>query len=383
MILREKVEVPGSSQIIPVILDRTSVPWKSRRSSTHRIRRARNPSSHGSGRHRAAANFCKFEPVERPGPVCGGGSFLGMRGIFVTGTDTGVGKTVVSAALMYVYPHARYWKPVQTGIETDDDTAEVLRLTGRGPESARSEGIRLPEPVSPHLAAQKAGMRIELEPLIEWIADSEEGWMVEGAGGVLVPLNDTQTMAHLMVRLILPVVVAARSGLGTINHTLLTIRCYGSVRCTWRVRRWRTFNSANRAAIERYGKIVVLGEMPRFEPLTASALSNWSLQYLDPDRSLQEFFDELIDRDRACLWHPYTQMLTQPDPLPVARAEGVYLYTEDGRHAGWHFVLVGEYSWAFAPEAERSSGGAGSRAGTCALRGLHASPCGGTGRASA
>jgi dethiobiotin synthetase len=198
-----------------------------------------------------------------------------MRGIFVTGTDTGVGKTVVSAALMHRYPQARYWKPVQTGIETDDDTAEVRRLAGR--RADRADGVRLRDAVSPHLAAARAGIRIDIESLTEWAIDDEEHWIVEGAGGVLAPLNDTQTMANLMVRLGLPVLVVARTTLGTINHTLLTIEAL-------RARSLHVagvvmvgdVNSDNRAAIERYGKVVVLGEMPRFDPLTPLRLAEWA-----------------------------------------------------------------------------------------------------------
>jgi dethiobiotin synthase len=198
-----------------------------------------------------------------------------MRGIFVTGTDTGVGKTVVSAALMCRYPQARYWKPVQTGIETDNDTAEVRRLTGRSTD--RDDGIRLLNAVSPHLAAARAGIRIDLESLTEWTASDEENWIVEGAGGLLTPLNDTQTMANLMVRLGLPAVVVARTTLGTINHTLLTIEAL----------RARALHVAgvvmvgdphphNRIAIERYGRVAVLVEMPRFDPLTPSDLAKWA-----------------------------------------------------------------------------------------------------------
>ncbi len=205
-----------------------------------------------------------------------------MRGIFVTGTDTGVGKTVVSAALMIRYPQARYWKPVQTGIETDDDTAEVRRLTGRLTE--RDDGVRLRNAVSPHLAAARAGIRIDLEALTEWAIDNQEHWIVEGAGGVLTPLNATQTMANLMVRLGLPVVVVARTTLGTINHTVLTIEAL-------RARSLHVAgvvmvgdpNSDNRAAIERYGKVDVLGEMPRFDLLTPSRLAEWARASLRRD----------------------------------------------------------------------------------------------------
>lgn len=192
-----------------------------------------------------------------------------MRGLFVTGTGTGVGKTVLSAALMLRYPQASYWKPIQTG--TDDDTAEVRRLSGGRVIDA---GIRLPDPVSPHLAAQRVQMSIDLEVLVTQVRSTPV--IVEGAGGVLVPVNNSQTMADLMVLLGLPVIVAARSTLGTINHTLLTIEAL-------RARALRVAgvvmigdsNPDNRAAIEHYGNVAVVGEMPRLEPLTQESLRPW------------------------------------------------------------------------------------------------------------
>lgn len=144
-----------------------------------------------------------------------------MRGIFVTGTDTGVGKTVLCAALMIRYPGARYWKPIQTG--PDDDTAEVLRLSESSRDAAYLHGVRLPDPVSPHLAAQRAGVRINLEAHAAAPKESDAAWTVEGAGGALVPVNESDLMVHLMERLGLPAVIATRTTLGTINHTLLTI----------------------------------------------------------------------------------------------------------------------------------------------------------------
>jgi len=197
-----------------------------------------------------------------------------VRGLFVTGTDTGVGKTVLSAALMLRYPEARYWKPIQTGTRdyTADDTAEVRRLSGG---HVIDEGVRLPDPVSPHLAAQRVEMSIDLDTLVRPVRTTPV--IVEGAGGVLVPLNDSQTMADLMVRLGLPVIVAARSTLGTINHTLLTIEAL-------RVRGLRVAgvvmigngNADNRAAIEHYGNVAVIAEMPLFDPLTPESLGAWA-----------------------------------------------------------------------------------------------------------
>ena len=194
-----------------------------------------------------------------------------MRGLFVTGTDTGIGKTVLSAALMLRYPEARYWKPIQTGTHDDDadDTAEVRRLSGG---QVIDEGVRLADPVSPHLAARLAGITIELPN-----REGDEVYIVEGAGGVLVPVNDSQMMVDLMVRLGLPVIVAARSRLGTINHTLLTIEAL-------RARALRVagvvmigdLNADNRAAIEHYGEVAVIAEMPHFDPLTRECLRVWA-----------------------------------------------------------------------------------------------------------
>jgi len=133
--------------------------------------------------------------------------------------------------------------------------------------------VRLPDPVSPHLAARLAGITIDLPGR----ASDGNVHIVEGAGGVLVPVNDSQTMVDMMVRLALPVIVAARSTLGTINHTLLTIealraralRVAGVVMIGHR-------NADNREAIEHYGKVAVIAEMPRFDPLTPDSLRTWA-----------------------------------------------------------------------------------------------------------
>ena len=217
-----------------------------------------------------------------------------MRGLFVTGTDTGVGKTVVAAALMLRYGSARplrYWKPIQTGIEQDDDTREVERLAACDPAALHPHGVRLPRPVSPHLAARLQGSTIALEPLLRSTAGAGEiSWVVEGAGGVLVPINDRQTMADLMAALELPVLIAARSGLGTINHTLLTIEALERRRLAVAgVVMVGDPNEDNRDAIERYGGVPVLGQMPRFAPLTPERLAAWSSAELDPSGRLGQF----------------------------------------------------------------------------------------------
>lgn len=198
------------------------------------------------------------------------------RGFFVTGTDTGVGKTVVSAALVSRVRTAgpvRYWKPIQTG--TDDDTAEVCRLAGCASGETLDEGIRLPAPMSPHLAARLAGQPIDFAQLTRIFrreADADPFWVVEGAGGVLVPITDEATMADLMAALGLPILVVARTSLGTINHTRLTLEAL-------RARRLEVAgvvmvgvpDGGARETIARHARIV--GEMPPLTPLTPQAVA--------------------------------------------------------------------------------------------------------------
>ena len=215
------------------------------------------------------------------------------RGLFVTGTDTGVGKTVVSAALMVHLRFStpvRYWKPIQTGIEQDDDTATVSWLAGCSAAELLTDGVRFRHPVSPHLAASLNGTTIDLPPLEDMFNEASRSTriVVEGAGGALVPVNDLQFMIDLMTRLDLPTVIAARSTLGTINHTLLTIEALQRRSLTIAgVVMVGPRNADNRRAIEQYGGVRVLGEMPLFEKLSPDALSAWAAE-LDRERVLTE-----------------------------------------------------------------------------------------------
>jgi dethiobiotin synthetase len=147
-----------------------------------------------------------------------------MNGVFVTGTDTDIGKTVVSAALMAASPqHVHYWKPVQSG--TDHDTPNVQELAQVQADRVLDRGVRLQLPASPHHAAAVEGREITLEPLVELARQhcNAGSWVVEGAGGVLVPLSNTLLMPDLIDALNIPALVVTSSRLGTINHTLLTI----------------------------------------------------------------------------------------------------------------------------------------------------------------
>ncbi len=140
--------------------------------------------------------------------------------IIVVGTDTGVGKTVFSAALAGALG-AAYWKPIQSGLLEETDTQTVLRLSGLSPRDIVSELYRLRTPASPHLAAEIDGITIDIETLA--LPDTAKPLVVEAAGGLLVPLTRLTTYIELIARWRAPVVLCARTTLGTINHSLLSI----------------------------------------------------------------------------------------------------------------------------------------------------------------
>ena len=143
-----------------------------------------------------------------------------MNGFFVTGTDTDVGKTLVSAWLL-THLDAWYWKPVQAGTLPETDSATVRRLAEVAPERILPEAYVLPEPTAPHEAARRAGIEISMAKITPPVTDRL--LVVEGAGGALVPLTDTAYVIDLATELHLPVILVARSTLGTINHTLLSL----------------------------------------------------------------------------------------------------------------------------------------------------------------
>jgi dethiobiotin synthetase len=157
-----------------------------------------------------------------------------MRGLFVTATDTGVGKTVLSAALLAAMAAAgervRAYKPVVTGLEEADPDAwaadhELLgAVAGMSPDAVAP--TRFGPAVSPHLAAELAGRTLDPAQLLAEARGGEPGEtvIVEGVGGLLVPLGHDFTICDLAGGLSLGLVIAARTGLGTINHTLLTLR---------------------------------------------------------------------------------------------------------------------------------------------------------------
>jgi dethiobiotin synthetase len=188
-----------------------------------------------------------------------------VQDLFVTGTDTNVGKTVLSALLVAAL-NGTYWKPIQTGASEGTDRQQVLRWADLPESRAMAECYCLQPPVSPHLAAEMSGATIELERIRRPERIAAPPLIIEGAGGVMVPINGSAMMIDLIRALGAPVVVAARTALGTINHTVLTVRALrGAGICVKGVVMIGPENADNERAVERYGEAPVIGRIPMLQ----------------------------------------------------------------------------------------------------------------------
>jgi len=190
------------------------------------------------------------------------------RCFVIVGTDTGVGKTVFSAGLVGALG-ATYWKPVQSGLEEETDSQTVARLTG----GARilPEAWRLKLPASPHISARAEG--VEIDPSRLAPPDVDGPLIIETAGGVMVPLTDDTLTIDVLARWRLPVIVVARTALGTINHSLLTIEALR--RRDIPIHGVAFVGDAQEAPQEtiiRLGGVKALGRLPQLSPLSAQTL---------------------------------------------------------------------------------------------------------------
>jgi len=201
---------------------------------------------------------------------------------FVAGTDTEVGKTVVSALLMRAAKSAGpavYWKPVQTG--DDSDTQTVARLADLEPGERSKPLWELELPASPHEAARHAGIAIDFQSLPAALGElrsenADAACIVELAGGLLVPYDDTHLQIDWLERERPRLVLVARSGLGTLNHTLLSVEALRARHLTPNA----LFlvgprHASNRETLERMAGIPHVYEVELFDPLDTSALDSW------------------------------------------------------------------------------------------------------------
>lgn len=192
------------------------------------------------------------------------------EGFFITGTDTDVGKSVASA---YVQLHldGTYWKPIQSGLEGETDTQLVQRITALDDDRYFSPQFELNAPLSPHASAKLDGVSIELSDFT--LLQSSRPLIVEGAGGVMVPINDRSFMIDMMASLKLPTIIVSRTALGTINHTLLTISVMrlAGINIAGVILNGEP-NEGNKEAIKQYGNVKILAEIPRLDDLSRDSL---------------------------------------------------------------------------------------------------------------
>ena len=198
---------------------------------------------------------------------------------FVTGTDTDVGKTLVSTLLMLALK-CRYLKPVQSGTEGGTDTLRVKQLSGLDDERFLPECFVTRTPASPHLSARLDGINIDIDDICRQVATTDGPLLIEGAGGIYVPLNEQELVLDLMQRLALPVVLVVRSGLGTINHTLLSIEAlrHAGIELHGVVMNG-PINRENRRAIENFGQTQVVAQIPTLPDLSLPTLQAGAEKY--------------------------------------------------------------------------------------------------------
>ena len=193
------------------------------------------------------------------------------RGIVVTGTDTDVGKTVFAAALAAAI-HGAYWKPVQAGLDGGGDRARIAALSGLPEDRILPEAYRLHTPCSPHRAAEIDGVTIDPARLAPPACDRP--LVIEGAGGVLVPLTRELVYADIFARWRLPVVLVARTALGTINHSLLSIEALRARAVPiLGIAFVGEANGDSEATIAAIGGVRRLGRLPIIDPLARARLA--------------------------------------------------------------------------------------------------------------
>jgi len=188
----------------------------------------------------------------------------------IAGTDTNVGKTVLSSLLMAVNDDLCYWKPIQSGMSEETDSQTVQRLSACDAKRILPEAYKLQQPLSPHLSARLDGVHIDPD---KFQILKNDNLIIETAGGVLVPINEDTLQIDLITMWSLPVIIAARSSLGTINHSLLTIEALKkrSVAIAGVVLIGE-INPENEKAIEDYGKVSILGRIPPLSHLNKGTL---------------------------------------------------------------------------------------------------------------
>ncbi len=271
------------------------------------------------------------------------------KGIFITATDTGAGKTLVSAVLGLILQRkglkVGYLKPVQCA---GNDATFVKNLLKLDDDITVINPYYLKEPLSPHLALRRARKKFDFRRVKESFCKLSEKYdlvIVEGAGGLMAPIREGYFVADLIKDLGLEVVIVARKGLGTINHTTLTLKqaeeyglkisglIFNSTHCSSTGIAQKT----NPKEIQRINKTKVLGILPYFRVRKYDEIVKKVEDSLDLKAMLSDSECEntkaLESLDKKHLWHPFTQMKdwAKEEPLIIEKGEGNYLIDTEGK----------------------------------------------------
>ena len=198
-----------------------------------------------------------------------------VQKFIISGTDTDIGKTVV-AAMLTLALGGTYWKPIQSGIEGGVDTKAVQKMTGLPAERFLPESYVLSEPLSPHRSAEIDDVTIDVDSLL--LPQIEEPIIIEGAGGLMVPLTRENLLINLFKRwneaMRVPVILVARTGLGTINHTLLSLEALWSRQIPIQgIIFVGDENEDNVKTIAEFSDVKILGRLPFLDSLNEDSLS--------------------------------------------------------------------------------------------------------------
>jgi adenosylmethionine-8-amino-7-oxononanoate aminotransferase len=268
---------------------------------------------------------------------------------FITGTDTGVGKTIVTYVLGKLLQaneiDVGIMKPVQCGGEDIQFLQEALKLTD---DMADMNPYAAKEPLSPHLAFRRQRTQVDVQTILkayERLKARHECLLVEGVGGLCVPLTDRLMMTDLIKAMDIEIIIVARLGLGSINHTLMTIQqarhkgipIKGVIFNTSQEGTPGLVEKTNPDIIKRLGRVPVLGIVPYLQEgndkeVVARCRRSLNVHFLTAPRRSSPT-QEWQSWDKKYLWHPFTQMKdwTGDDPLIIEQAKGSYLIDTQGR----------------------------------------------------
>ena len=199
-----------------------------------------------------------------------------IKKFFITGTDTNVGKTLFCSILMDKFLYD-YWKPIQTGNKNDNDTIYIKKICKIPSNRFYKPAFSFRKSLSPHQAAKYENVSINLNNIKKPITNNP--LIIEGIGGILVPLNNKNFIIDLIKKLKFPVIIVSRSTLGTINHTLMTIKILRQNKIKiYGVVLNGVMNKKNAQSIEHFGKVKVLAQIPFFKKISLKKIKNFTNQ---------------------------------------------------------------------------------------------------------